>query len=345
MMKTSTLFIAMTLLISACGGGGSSDNGISDDGSNTGNNGNNGNSGNSGNSDGFNNVVPEESLALNRDNANKVAQHIAQVVLDVEDLASAVNIAVISNATGSGSSRVRSVTPALQNSQQRRISTIGECESGSVTSSDDMHLNFNDCEYSNSLYNGNVNVNLFNNGKPEAGGEFIYAGDGVADNFTITQRNRTVHIDGEFDISNSSKPDTELPGSSVISLDGIVEDTPLYLNEDGETTRVAGRYSFDFTALTETSAPIHYSQNISARIASTSLDGQVSVSSNGFSGTDNGFPDSGTLTVNGANGSEVELEVLNADTVQISVDANGDDDFDDTEDSIEVMTWRAFLGL
>ena len=335
---STAIALATIMSLSACGGGGggSSSPGSSNDQISNGN-------GNSNSS--FATEVPEESLALTTDNAYPVALHIARIVLDVEDLASAINIAVIDEANRNKSSKVE---PLYSNSfevQTRRLSTVGLCENGSVSTNANRVADFNDCEYSNTLYNGEVDLDIVISGTPSAGGDFAYGGSGVADNFNLTQGSRVVRIDGEFDVTNGSREDTEIPGGVSMTIDGIVDDKPLYLNEDGETTRLAGSYSLTFTSSTETSTPINYTQDIDGRVASTALGGQVTVSSFNFSGQDNNFPESGELMIIGAAQSMVVFEVLDANTVQVSVDGNGDDDFDDFEDGQEIMTWFEFLQL
>ncbi len=346
-MITKTILntsIALTtvLALSACGGGGGNSDAASNDGVNSG--GNSSDSSSNGNSS-FNTVVPEESLLLTIDNAIDVSHHVAALVLDVEDLVSAINISVLDNASSSKSAYVQPLNSDIVENQPRRLSTVGICESGSVSTNADRVADFNNCEYSNTLYNGEVDLDIVISGVPSVGGEFAYAGEGLADNFTLTQGSRVVQIDGDFDISNSSIKDTETPGASSMTIDGVVGDRPLYINEGGETTRLAGNYSLTFSAATETTSPVFYNQDINGRIASTALGGQFTVLSNIFTGHDNNFPHSGELTIIGANNSTVEFKVLDDSTVQISLDANGDDDFDDFEDDVQTMTWIEFLQL
>ena len=330
------LFLSL-ILLAACGGGSSGGGNSSENGSNS------DNSDNGNNGSGFDTEVPEDSLPLNRSNATAVALHISRLVLDVEDLASAINIGVIlSNADRQSTGTVRGITSFMR---PRRISVYGECESGSVSLNGNNDLIFDDCEYSNSLYDGVVELNLVISGEPAAGGNYSFAGDGVADAFMIKQGNRTVRIDGAFDADNGTVEDTEVPGGVSTGIDGIVGEVPLYFNEDGETTRLAGGYDAQFTSDHASASPLRYTQSLDGRVASTLLGGQVTISSSPFSGTDNNFPGSGELEIFGANNSMVLLEVLNEDSVRISADSNGDDDFDDADDSQETMTWQAFLGI
>ncbi len=338
----TSMALATVIALSACGGGGGGGSSDPENNDQT-NNGDTGNNGNNGSN--FSTTVPEESLLLTRENAYDVSLHIARLVLDVEDLTSAINISVIDNANRNKSAYVKPLNTGGSQYQNRRLSTLGVCESGSVSMGSGMVSRFNDCEYSNTLYNGEVDLDLVFSGTPSVGGDFAYAGDGVANNFTLTQGSRVVRIDGEFDINNGSIEDTEIPGGTSMTIDGVVNDKPLYLNEAGETTRLAGNYSLNFTTDTETTTPITYSQDIDGRVASTALGGQVTVLSQNFTGFDNNFPHSGTLTVVGAAQSVIELEVIDDSTVQVSVDANGDDDFDDFEDGQEIMTWIQFLQL
>ena len=333
-ISIAPLFLSL-LLLAACGGGSSGGGDSSENGSNNDSNDNNGLD--------FDTEVPEDSLPLNRSNATAVALHISRLVLDVEDLASAINIGVIlSNADRQSTGTVRGLSGLMR---PRRISVYGECESGSVSLNGNGDLIFDDCEYSNSLYDGVVELDLVISGEPAAGGNYSFAGDGVADAFLIKQGSRTVRIDGAFDADNGTVEDTEVPGGVSTGIDGIVGDVPLYFNEDGETTRLAGGYDAQFTSDHASASPLRYTQSLDGRVASTLLGGQVTFSSSPFSGTDNNFPGSGELEIFGANNSTVLLEVLNEDSVRISADSNGDDDFDDADDSQETMTWQAFLGL
>ena len=148
--------------------------------------------------------------------------------------------------------------------------------------------------------------------------------------FELTAGGETAGASGtiDFEIDTTSPPDTV----STFSASSLTTTT------NGVAETVTGLSIT--TTITEGGAPTAVSVETSFRLSSPSLDGDVVVSTlTPLQSFGDGYPYTGEIEIIGANNASIRLIALDAATVRLEVDSNGDGTVDDVIDT----TWETLI--
>ena len=295
------------------------------------------------------------ALALTAGNAEQTTREVSTTgseTIGVGDVGSLVITGAVVDAEG-GPALAQVARWSMETLHARRdqlttslsgvvINETVNCTSGSISlswndadnddefsSGDSFTINFNNCVEMGATLNGSLGMSGFTiNGDPDVDIAWNMGATFTFTALTINDGGDSIRVDGEmnFNIATMNGDDVEvdISGSSLAYYDGL------------HTTTLRS-YVF---AYTEQLSSGLYSLEYSGVLDMGSLSGRVTFdTTTPFTGSDilDNWPTAGTLRITGANDSAVTLEALGADTIQISIDSNGDGNVDQTI----MTTWTA----
>lgn len=194
--------------------------------------------------------------------------------------------------------------------------------SGNLSSGDTFTMTFNSCTI-NSLsttINGTLGLTqLVLTGTPGVTTAWSIAADFSFNNVSVQQGSTAGRLDGDMAFRLST--------SDSITDSGSVSGSSLTVVQNGRTATLSG-YRINYTEDTNTAA---YTLSIDGNVYDSKLGGTVQVTTTqAFSGTDitAGTPDTGSLTITGANNTSVMLTAQGGGNVQLQIDSNGDGQVD-----------------
>ncbi len=154
------------------------------------------------------------------------------------------------------------------------------------------------------------------------------------DNYTISSDDENFGLDGDYALAASYEASTAVfrfatSGSELNFTNNTdrasIADFNFVERLFSAASRFAARYDFVYDA--------------------GDFAGSVDVTTNAaFKGIENFPPESGKLTIRGADNTRVVVQATGGGMAKISVDANGDGDFTDSEDRIVEGQWTTFFG-
>jgi hypothetical protein len=151
-----------------------------------------------------------------------------------------------------------------------------------------------------------------------------------ADSFSAIGDNQNYTLDGDFTLSVSY---VQSSGISTVSIQGS---QLTYI----ESTDIAQLSNFVLTVTEDRAIPSNYTVNYNFTYTGSDIGGRVIADTiQDFVGLGENPPESGKAKITGANGSNVVIEATGAGMVKLSIDANGDGDFNDPGDTIITGQW------
>lgn len=342
LLNSAMIVLVVAGVLSACGGGGG------------GTAGDDGNTGGGGGDDGGGNppAAGRQPLALNANNGQRVAQ---KVVANSDDLAGSgvipgFSVAAMGVESGGLPSvqalvydialdAIESHITAGSKISAAEVQTIN-CDGGgtiTITGTEQQgSFTYDDCRTGTVVQNGIIALKLTSaQGDPNSNHADWSLNFTVAfTNFSVSSDDDAFSLQGGFTLAADYNAATD---TFTLATSG----SELRYTEGGATARLIN-FTFEDT---ETVANSQHQLTYSFMYDASDLAGTVTVVTNVAFTASEGFPpESGRLTITGANGTRVAVGATGGGTAKISVDANGDGDFTDSEDKVINDQWMTFFG-
>lgn len=218
----------------------------------------------------------------------------------------------------------------------RTINEIDKNGNNQPDPGDSVSVTHNNCANNGAVANGIIRVEILTAqgiyGSTSSDWTFRF-GIGF-DNFSVTSGSQRIAVGGGFNLDTSYRVSnavyrTITSGSELNFSNG--RDTARLVNFrfDDRLASASSRQTWQYNAIYDVSE----------------LAGSVTVVTNvPFVGIANLPPESGRLTIHGANNTRVVAAATGGGTARISIDANGDGDFTDSEDQVINGQWTTFFG-
>jgi len=194
--------------------------------------------------------------------------------------------------------------------------------SGTLTSGDSFSMNFNSCTFYSvnaTISGGLAMTNMVFTGNPGVTTAWSAKADFTFNNASVQEGSVSGQLNGDmgFDLSTTDS----------ITDTGSISGSSLTVVQNGRTTTLSN-YAIDFTQNANSGA---YTLAINGGVYDTKLGGKIDVkTTTTFSGINlaAGAPDTGSLTMTGANNTSVVLTAQGGGNVQLQIDSNGDGQVD-----------------
>ena len=209
-------------------------------------------------------------------------------------------------------------------------------KNGQLDEGESVSMSFVNCSQEGTVLSGSMSLTINTlAGDVETGsGNWNLDVTAKIDDFSASVNGESYSIDGGFDLSASYDAST---GLSAVQMQA---DNFIY-TEGSEVARLS---NFNFTSSVDSSVPANYTISYNFTFAGSSIGGVVNVTTNiPFTGQGENAPDSGQLTLSGANNASIVVEAIGNGQATISIDASGDGDFDDPGDRIITGDWDNFF--
>lgn len=305
---------------------------------------------------------PTSPLVISEDNGRTVAETVVKTSEDITEGGSATNALLVGAKIESQEKNVltgiRDLTLSLAkdriadnyNPVVTGVSLTENCAGGGTLTlsvsdknnneqldeGESVSMSFNNCSYEDVVLNGSMSlmINAVTGDVETGSGNWILSVTAEIDDFSASANGESYSMDGDFDLSASH--DATL---GVTEVD--MQASNFIYTEGSEVARLS---NFDYAGSVDSSIPAKYTISYDFIFASSSIGGVVTVITNTpFKGQGENPPDSGKLTLTGANNASVVVEAIGNGQATISIDASGDGDFDDPGDRIITGAWDSFF--
>ena len=280
-------------------------------------------------------VVPENSKEITAENGISIAQVSMDVFNTLKGVSSVANTGAI-HLTGDDLNpgpRVITLASSCREGGQVRVS-------GETALMKSVQTTYQDCTLNGAVYNGQLSIQFVTViARPgDSTVNWSYSGEVAATDFRVTVGERQISLSGNFHLTAVHTANTEIPGGFTIRFQGT-NDEVVMLREGEHATRLK---KFDLIWGYRNFQPSRYAASIDgARLASTRIDGQVTLENDStYGGYDAGVPGSGALRIYGANSSNLKIDAIGSDAVQVEIDRNGNGSLADNGDRVYNGMWR-----
>jgi hypothetical protein len=199
---------------------------------------------------------------------------------------------------------------------------------GTLSPGDQINVDFMDCDEGlGEVLNGRIEMTVVSfSGDLLISAAYMMVMDVQLVDFEVTTATDSVLSNGD------SRVTLDATGTPMISIS--ISGNSLTTASTAATEVLTG---FSTAQTVDTSTmPEPYTLTSSGDVVSSQLDGSISYATPvTFQGAGDGYPFAGELLITGANGTTTRLVALDATTVRIDTDSNGDEEID----SSEVTTW------
>ncbi|RMH13304.1 MAG: hypothetical protein D6698_14180, partial [Gammaproteobacteria bacterium] len=195
---------------------------------------------------------------------------------------------------------------------------------GSLSTGDTLSITARNCNEAGTIMNGSISVSQVTTSAPTTI-PFVTAFTFRAGNFSVRDA-----ATGDILTMNGTMSLKETNPGIVITLQ--IDAPSLNVNDNGDAILLE-----NFTAtFTDDISSGAYTVKLSGKISSTALGGSVTIDINpALEGTGNNDPFAGEALITGANGASIRIIALDAVNVRMQIDLDGDGVVDETRD----VTW------
>ena len=201
----------------------------------------------------------------------------------------------------------------------------GDVQSTDMLSVDDVvTLQYSDCDDGVAVINGTMSMTILSVSGDFSGGSVAFSVAITLDDFAVSQDGTTQTANGSMTIS------LNLPNSGPITMSITTDSLAV---SDGVSTDTLQDFS-----LTQSIDPLTGDYTISAEgmVGGSAFDGQVEFSTSiDLAGTGDGYAATGEILITGDGGATIAMFALDADTVRLEIDYDGDG----ITDQIVDKTW------
>jgi hypothetical protein len=194
----------------------------------------------------------------------------------------------------------------------------------------------NNCSEDGNVLNGSIvyTFNTLQGDFENDSTDWTMVVDFQANSFSASGGNESYTLDGDFTLSASY---VQSSGTSTVSIQG----SKLTYIENSDTAQLT---DFVLAVIEASAIPSNYTVSYDFVYTGSDIDGQVTVETiQDFLGQGENPPESGKAKITGANGSNVVIEATGSGMVKLSIDADGDGDFNDPGDTIITGQWEAIF--
>ncbi len=309
-----------------------------------------------------NSSIPTSSLVITEDNGRAAAETVIKTSDDMTEGGSATNAFLvgveIESEERDALPDIRELTLSLAkdrindnyNPVVSGVTVTENCAGGGtftlsisdknsnsqLDEGESVSMSFSNCSYEDVVLNGTLSlaINALAGDVQTGSGNWDLSVTADVDDFSASANGQSYSMDGRFELSASYDATPGVTEVSMLATDFIY-------TEGNEVARLS---NFSHTSSIDSSVPVKYTIRYNFTFASSSIGGVVTaVTNTPFTGQGDNPPDSGKLTLTGANNASVVVEAIGSGQATISIDASGDGDFDDPGDRIITGDWDTFF--